>query len=143
MEGFVVYTGGTFDLPHVGHVDLLNWCRKLAGPKGKVIVSLNRDDFVKKYKGEAPMMKYKERYRVLNSMEIVDKVIPNTGGKDSRPAILEVQPDIVAIGSDWLRKDYMKQMHFTPKWLEDHGIALIYIPRQLDISSSGLKRQCS
>lgn len=141
MKGKIVYTGGSFDLLHVGHIDLLNWCRCLAGPEGKVIVSLNKDDFIKKYKGEAPVEKYAERKRQLDALEIVDKVIPNAGGKDSKPAILEVKPDIIVIGSDWLRKDYMKQMKFTPKWLEDNGIALIYIPRERDISTTQLRKQ--
>ena len=48
----IVYTGGTFDLFHSGHVNLLKRCKDIAGSNGKVIVSLNQNDFIKKYKGK-------------------------------------------------------------------------------------------
>ena len=35
----IVYTGGTFDLFHMGHVRLLAFCAEFAGPSGQVIVS--------------------------------------------------------------------------------------------------------
>ncbi len=41
----VIYTGGTFDLFHSGHVNLLKRCREVAG-NGLVVVSLNTDDFI-------------------------------------------------------------------------------------------------
>ena len=46
----IVYTGGTFDLFHSGHVNLLKKCKEVAGINGKVIVSLNTDEFIKKAK---------------------------------------------------------------------------------------------
>ena len=36
--GQIVYTGGTFDLIHSGHVRFLQACRKIAGEQGKVVV---------------------------------------------------------------------------------------------------------
>jgi glycerol-3-phosphate cytidylyltransferase len=44
----VVYTGGTFDLFHSGHVNLLRRCSEI----GTVVVSLNTDEFIEKYKGK-------------------------------------------------------------------------------------------
>lgn len=138
----IVYTGGTFDVLHVGHIDLLNWCRLLAGDKGQVVVALNTDEFVHRYKGKPPAMNYDERKAVLTALRgLVDRVIPNMDGEDSKPTILEVEPDIIAIGSDWLRKNYMEQMKFSAHWLEEQRIALVYVPRHISMSSTLIKER--
>jgi glycerol-3-phosphate cytidylyltransferase len=137
--GLRVYTGGTFDLFHIGHVRLLERCRELSGESGMVIVSLNTDEFIEEYKGKPPIISYQDRAEVLSSCRYVDKVIPNFGNEDSKPAIIEASPDIIAIGSDWARKDYYKQMQFTQDWLDKHSISLIYIPYTTGTSSTSIK----
>jgi glycerol-3-phosphate cytidylyltransferase len=137
--GLRVYTGGTFDLFHIGHVRLLERCRELSGESGMVIVSLNTDEFIEEYKGKPPIISYQDRAEVLLSCRYVDKVIPNFGNEDSKPAIIEASPDIIAIGSDWARKDYYKQMQFTQDWLDKLNISLIYIPYTQGISSTDIK----
>lgn len=136
-----VYTGGTFDLFHQGHVFLLAECRKLAGPDGRVVVSLNPDEFIEAYKGRPPICSYPERAEVLEACRYVDEVIPNTGGEDSRPAIESVAPDWIVIGVDWAKKDYYRQMGFTPDWLEDRGISLVYVPHPRPISSTEVRKR--
>jgi glycerol-3-phosphate cytidylyltransferase len=133
--GLKIYTGGTFDLFHSGHVAFLEKCAQL----GSVTVSLNSDSFIEKYKGKAPVMNYTERWEVLNSCRFVDEVIYNSGGADSKPAIERVNPDIIAIGSDWARRDYHEQMQFTQDWLDQREISLLYIPYTAGISSTEIK----
>jgi glycerol-3-phosphate cytidylyltransferase len=135
--GLVVYTGGTFDLPHSGHVRFLQKCAQL----GEVYVALNTDEFIEKYKGKPPVMSYAERKAVLEEYKSVTYVIPNEGGQDSTLAINRVCPDIIAIGSDWARKDYYKQMAFTQDWLDENEISLIYIPYTQGISTTELKKR--
>lgn len=135
--GLVVYTGGTFDLPHAGHVNFLRRCAEL----GQVYVSINTDDFITSYKGKPPVMSFDERSQVIEEFRSVHAVIPNQGGSDSKQAILQVRPDIIAIGSDWATKDYYKQMDFTQEWLDANGISLIYIPYSKGISSTEIKRR--
>ena len=69
----------------------------------------------------------------------MDQVIANSGGADSKPTILQVSPNIVAIGTDWAKKDYYKQMQFTQDWLDEKDISLIYIPYTKGISSTEIK----
>ena len=102
----IVYTGGTFDLFHSGHVNLLKRCREVAGEYGSVVVSLNTDAFIQEYKGKPPVCSDAEREAVLLSCRYVDEVVMNVGGKDSRISIDLVQPDYILIGSDWAKKDY-------------------------------------
>ncbi len=134
--GLVVYTGGTFDLFHSGHANFLRVC---AGISDTVVVSLNTDEFIEAYKGKPPIISYQDRYEVLMACKYVDWVIPNSGGADSKPAIEEASPNIIAIGSDWARRDYYAQMGFSQDWLDDRGISLIYIPYTAGISSTAIK----
>lgn len=133
--GLKVYTGGTFDLLHSGHVRFLTECAKL----GKVTVALNTDEFIEQYKGKPPIMNYQERKAVLKGLRAVSQVIPNIGGADSKQAIQLVRPDYLVIGSDWARKDYYAQMGFTQDWLDEHGIILCYVPYTAGISTTQIK----
>jgi glycerol-3-phosphate cytidylyltransferase len=137
--GLRVYTGGTFDLFHVGHLNLLKRCREIAGPNGQVTVSLNTDEFIAKYKTKPPIIEYADRAEMLKACRYVDLVIPNIGGADSKPAILEAAPDVIAIGSDWAQRDYHKQMSFTQLWLDQQNISLMYVPYTERISSTLIK----
>ena len=133
----IVYVGGTFDLFHAGHVDLLRRCSEL----GSVVVALNTDEFVNLYKGKPPINTYEEREDMLLGCKYVSEVIPNENGADSKPTILKVNPDYIVVGSDWLSKDYCAQMSFTPSWLEEQDITLVYVPRVRKLSSTEIKRR--
>ena len=124
---------------HYGHVNLLRQCSMIAD---KVIVSLNTDEFIKKYKGEYPILRYDERVQSLLECKYVNKVIKNTGGIDSKPAIIKSNANIIAIGTDWTARDYYSQMGFTQEWLDDKKIVLVYLPdsRHL-ISTSNIKNR--
>lgn len=135
--GLSVYTGGTFDLIHWGHANFLRRCAEL----GSVTVSLNTDEFIAAYKGKPPVMSFAEREAVLLSLRSVERVIPNFGGADSKPAIELVKPDLIVIGSDWARRDYYAQMQFTQDWLDERGIGLVYIPYTRGISSTEVKKR--
>ena len=134
----ILYTGGTFDLFHYGHTNFLRQCSKLAD---KIIVSLNTDEFIQEYKGKTPIMTYSEREQSLMDCKYVHAVVPNSGGADSKPAILQVNPDIIAIGTDWAKKDYYKQMQFTQEWLDDNDILLVYLAYTEGISTTEIKRR--
>ena len=134
-----VYTGGTFDLLHAGHIDLLKACKKIAGVTGKVVVSLNTDAFIKEFKTKGPVCTFEERKIALEACRYVDRVVENIGNEDSTIAITQISPDFVVIGDDWARKDYYKQMGFTSEWLIEHNITLIYVARQRILSSTLVK----
>jgi glycerol-3-phosphate cytidylyltransferase len=136
------YTGGTFDLFHIGHLNLLKRCHEIAGLTGQVIVSLNTDEFIEKYKGKKPVIPYEDRKAILESCRYVHSVMENYGGEDSKESIVLAQLiDVVAIGSDWAKKDYYKQMNFTQDWLDEQGISLIYIPYTRGVSSTSIKQK--
>jgi cytidyltransferase-like protein len=124
-----VYTGGTFDRFHNGHRDLLRYCREVAGPTGTVVVGLNTDEFVKRFKGKAPAQDYSTRLKAVLAEPVVDIVVANIGDEDSRPAIEGVAPDALVIGSDWHDKGYLAQLGLDFDWLNQRRIVLVYAPR--------------
>lgn len=131
----LVYTGGTFDLFHRGHIVFLERCSRI----GEVTVALNTDEFVREYKGQPPVMSFQEREAVLLGCRYVKTVIANQNGLDSKPTIELVNPDIIAIGSDWARKDYYSQMSFSQDYLDSKGIGLLYLPYTPGVSSTDVK----
>ena len=135
----IVYTGGTFDLFHSGHVNLLKRCKEIAGTNGIVVVSLNSEAFITEYKGRGPVCSDGERKAVLLACRYVDEVVMNVGGKDSKIAIEMVNPNYIVIGSDWAKKDYYSQMGFDQDWLDERGIGLVYVPYTKEISSTNIK----
>jgi glycerol-3-phosphate cytidylyltransferase len=145
VRGVVItYTGGTFDVLHVGHLELLAACRTLAGPDGRVVVSLNDDPFIRSYKGRPPVHSYEHRAELLSALRLVDLVVRNTGGADSGPAIEVVNPDVIVIGDDWLdpghdETRYHAQLGVTAEWLEERGLKIVYVPRTRGVSTTALR----
>lgn len=133
-----LYTGGTFDIFHSGHVNFLRMCKRISD---RVVVSLNTDFFIKLYKGNFPINSYENRKAQLLGCRYVDEVVENKGNDDSKIAINLVRPDIIAIGTDWAAKDYYHQMGFDQKWLDDHDIVLVYLPYTPGISTTEIKER--
>lgn len=139
-----IYTGGTFDLFHEGHVELLRSCKRLAGD-GNVVVALNTDEFIARFKSNPPVQSFRERKLVLESCRYVDLVIPNIGEEDSKETIYEASKthmiQVIAIGSDWAGRDYYGQMRFTKEWLDENDLILIYIDRRTGMSTTKIKEK--
>lgn len=129
-----VLTLGTFDVFHYGH---LHFLQQIAN-YGEVVVAVNSDRFVTEYKGK-PVLTEDERatpFRLLG-MEVV---INDGPGKET---IKYVRPDVIAIGSDWARKDYLKQIDITQDELDELGISLLYVPYTQGISTTDIKGRIS
>lgn len=134
-----VYTGGTFDLFHYGHVNLLRQCHEIANG-GKVTVALNTDEFSNSYK-QPTVMSLGERMEVVGACRYVDEVIVNLGGADSKPAILSVMPNVIVVGNDWAKKDYHHQMGFSPEWLTRYNIQVVFVPYTSSISTTQIRQR--
>lgn len=94
----IVATSGCFDLLHIGHIELLRFCKE----RGTVFVGLNTDESVRGLKGGLrPLIPLEERAQVLLSLRYVDYVVPFS---DLRPFkfIERILPDIWVKGSDYI-----------------------------------------
>jgi rfaE bifunctional protein nucleotidyltransferase chain/domain len=99
LEKKIVFTNGVFDILHTGHVDYLSKARDLGD---FLIVGLNSDSSVKRLnKGpERPINNEQARAVVLGALECVDAIVLF---EEDTPynLIKEIQPDVLAKGSDY------------------------------------------
>ena len=118
-------TYGTFDLFHVGHVNLL---RRLSNMADEVVVGLSSDEF-NRLKGKQSVFPYDERRDILMACRYVDRVFPEHNWEQKRDDILREAADIFVMGDDWEGKfDELRDI------VEVH-----YLPRTKDISTTEVK----
>lgn len=106
---------GTFDGLHKGHLNFFKQAKKLA-KKSFLIVSVARDQNVKKIKKHAPVLNEKKRIGLVKTCGMADKVVLS-GIKNYLPHIIAEHPDIIALGYD--QKAYVKNLK---KDLKNKGI---------------------
>lgn len=94
----LVYTVGTFDLLHVGHLALLEYCFSL----GEVAVGVASDEVVSSYKRNGPIVPLEQRMEMLKALRCVSIVRPYYE-LEYVSACKELHPDIFIIGEDWGR----------------------------------------
>lgn len=125
-------TIGTFDIPHAGHAIFLRRCEQFAS---EVIVGVNSDEFVERYKKRPPAMDWEQRAQLIRSLGY--RVLLNDG--PGRELIQTTWPNVIAIGTDWARKDYYAQIDTPIEYFEEHEISLLYIPYTKGISTTMLR----
>jgi cytidyltransferase-like protein len=138
FEESKAYCGGTFDILHPGHVKLLKWAKDTYG---KVVVALNSDKFVERYKGHPTVFNYEDRKAMLLALRCVDHVIKNSGDENSQDSILRVHPTHIVNGSDWNRDRLMKQMGLTEAFLKDNKLEIVIFQDSLPIHSTNLRNK--
>jgi len=98
----IVYTVGTFDLLHVGHLALLEYCKTLGDV---VAVGIASDEVVKLYKPNTPVIPLDQRIEMLKALSCVNIVLPYYE-LDYLSVCEEVKADIFVIGEDWGKKPH-------------------------------------
>lgn len=98
----IVYTVGTFDLLHVGHLALLQFCKTLGDV---VAVGVASDGVVNSYKPNVPVIPLDQREEMLGALSCVDIVRPYYE-LEYVSACQELNVDIFVIGEDWGNKPY-------------------------------------
>ncbi len=94
----VVFTNGTFDIIHRGHVEYLAAARRLGDV---LMVGLNTDASIRRIKGKhRPINRNRDRATVLAALKSVDYVCFFGSDTPSR-MIKALVPDILVKGADW------------------------------------------
>ncbi len=120
-----VITYGTFDLFHIGHLNLL---KKLKAMGDELIVGVSTDEFNEK-KGKSTIISHEERAEIVQSIKYVDLVIPEISWEQKIDDIKRYDVSIFAMGSDWEGK-----FDFLSEFCE-----VKYLPRTDGISTTKIK----
>lgn len=128
----IVYTVGTFDLLHVGHLALLEYCRTIGDV---VAVGVASDSVVNSYKPNVPVIPLDQRVEMLKSLRCVDIVRPYHE-LEYVSGCKELDIDVFVIGEDWGGKPHNLAVE---SYLKDEGkkmVQVLYNPRT---SSTSIK----
>jgi glycerol-3-phosphate cytidylyltransferase len=120
-----VITYGTFDLLHLGHINLLKRAKELGD---YLIVGLSTDIFNEGKKKQA-YHSFDNRKLILESISYVNEVIPENTWNQKIEDVIEHQVDVFVMGDDWEGKfDFLKEY-----------CDVIYLPRTIGISTTKIK----
>jgi glycerol-3-phosphate cytidylyltransferase len=102
----VVITFGTYDVFHVGHVNLLQRASSLGDT---LIVGVSTDQLNINKKGRPPIYCEQDRMKIINSLRYVNLCFPEESLEQKAEYIKKYNADILVMGDDWKGKfDYLK-----------------------------------
>lgn len=120
-----VITFGTFDVFHVGHLNLLERAKSLGDA---LIVGVSTDVLSVRKKERAPVYSENERARILSALAIVDEVFLEESLEKKREYVIHHKADLLVMGDDWKG---------AFDWLAD-VCQVVYLPRTPAISTTAL-----
>jgi glycerol-3-phosphate cytidylyltransferase len=129
----IVYTLGTFDLLHVGHLALLEYCSTLGDV---VAVGVASDNVVNSYKPNVPVIPLDQRLEMLDALSCVDIVRPYYE-LEYVSGCKELDVDIFVIGEDWGAKPHNIAVEAYLKSRGKEIVQVLYNPRN---SSTKIKQ---
>jgi glycerol-3-phosphate cytidylyltransferase len=96
-----VITFGTFDVLHVGHLNLLERARAMGG---HLTVGVSSDALNFDKKGRLPIYLQRDRVRIIEALACVDEVFIEESLELKERYILDHRADILVMGNDWQGK---------------------------------------
>lgn len=121
-----VITYGTFDLFHVGHLNLLNRLRALGD---QLVVGVSTDEF-NQTKGKTTIVGFEDRLAIVSAIKAVNVAFPECSWDQKVQDIQKYGASIFGMGSDWEGRFDDLQNYCR----------VVYLPRTVGISTSHIKR---
>lgn len=123
-----VITFGTFDLFHIGHLNILT---RAAGLGGYLTVGVSSDELNEQKKGFRPLFPLRDRMAIVAALRVVDSVFVEESLEAKCEYVLSHRADILLMGDDW--KGRFDDLHDLCE--------VVYLPRTEDISTTALKER--
>ena len=120
-----VITFGTYDVFHVGHLNLL---LRAAALGDRLVVGVSTDDLNYKKKGRLPVYSESERVRIVSALRCVDDVFLEESLEQKSEYLIQHGASMLVMGNDWKGKFD----HYL------HLCEVVYIDRTPSISSTEL-----
>jgi len=121
-----VISFGTYDLFHIGHLNILNNAKNIY-PHTYLVIGISSDNFNIKKKNIKPIINEKNRLKIIKNLKCVDECFFEESLKLKLKYCIDFNIDTLVMGDDHKgRFDYLKI----------YGINVIYFPRTKNISSS-------
>lgn len=130
----LIYTVGTWDLLHVGHLALLQHCKTLGDT---VAVGVASDEVVASYKRHVPVVPLGQRMEMLKALRCVDIVRPYYD-LEYTSACKELDVDIFVIGEDWGNAPHNLDVE---SFLKAKGKSIIQVGYHPQTSSTKIKER--
>jgi len=93
-----VITFGTFDVFHIGHINILERAKSLGDT---LIVGISSDELNYSKKQRFPIYAEEDRLKIVQSLSFVDEVFFEHSLEKKREYIEYYKADILAMGNDW------------------------------------------
>ena len=129
----LVYTAGTFDLLHLGHVRII---RAALAFGDKVIVAVSTDELVEAYKGRKPVVPFDERMEMVRALRGVDAVVAQHD-QDKFAAWERMRFDVWLVGDDWYGTAQYEEYRHR---LTAVGVHCAFVPYTAGVSSTSRKK---
>lgn len=124
------YLSGTFDLFHIGHLNLL---RRAKQHCDYLVVGVHKDA---SHKGKSTFIPYEERVEIIRSIGYVDKVIPSEPEDCDIYIKGIVKYDRLFVGSDYKGTERFERYE---AFFADKGVEIVYFPYTQGTSSTQLR----
>lgn len=127
-----VLTVGVYDLLHWGHFELFRRAKELAGPGGRLVVAVQKDEWVTKFKDVKLVYTWEQRVKMISALRYVDEVVPYTSIDES---IKEIDFTVFAAGPDQTHAGFQR----AKDWCRANGREVVTLSRTEGISSSMIR----
>jgi glycerol-3-phosphate cytidylyltransferase len=101
MNNKRVITFGTFDVLHIGHINILERAASLGS---QLVVGISSDNLNFQKKGRNPIYCEDDRVKIISSLKFVDEVFIEESLELKGQYIKDFNADILVMGDDWQGK---------------------------------------
>ena len=128
------YLSGTFDLFHIGHLNLLRRARRHCD---YLVVGVHKDA---SHKGKTTFIPFEERKEIIKNIKYVDEVIESEKEDSDVYTKGFVKYDRLFVGSDYKGTERFNRYE---EYFKDKGVEIVYFPYTTGTSSSQLREALS